>query len=57
MGLFSGYRSFDWKGISVEGLHQLNREEVVRLLSKVEDNGATSLTASEREFLDRMSAG
>ena len=46
-----------WKGISIDGLHQLNREEVVRLLSKVDDNGATSLTSSEREFLDRMSAG
>ena len=46
-----------WKGISVEGLHELNREEVVRLLSKVDGIGAASLTASERQFLDRMSAG
>ena len=46
-----------WKGISVDGLHELNREEVVRLLSKVDADGAASLTVSERQFLDRMSAG
>ena len=46
-----------WKGISVDGMHELNREEVVRLLSKVGGDGAASLTASERQFLDRMSAG
>ncbi len=45
-----------WKGISVEGLHEINREEVVRLLAKVEHSGTESLTASEREFLDRMAA-
>ncbi len=46
-----------WRGISVDALHELNREEVVRLLSKVDGDGAASLTASERQFLDRMSAG
>ncbi len=46
-----------WKGISVEGLHELNREEVERLLAKVASSGAGSLTGSEREFLDRMAAG
>ena len=45
-----------WKGISLEGLHELNREEVVRLLAKVADGGAKSLTEAEREFLDRMTA-
>lgn len=43
-----------WKGISMESLHELNREEVERLLAKAETNGAASLTRSEREFLDRM---
>jgi membrane associated rhomboid family serine protease len=43
-----------WKGISVESLHELNREEVKRLLTKAEADGAASLTRSEREFLDRM---
>ncbi len=46
-----------WKGISVEGLHELNREEVERLLAKVGADGAASLTQAERAFLDRMSAG
>jgi membrane associated rhomboid family serine protease len=46
-----------WKGIGVTGLHQLNRDEVVRLLNKVESSGVQSLTPPEREFLDRMSAG
>ncbi|MEM7414824.1 MAG: rhomboid family intramembrane serine protease [Gemmatimonadota bacterium] len=46
-----------WKGISVEGLHELNREEVERLLAKVSSGGASALSASEREFLDRMAAG
>ena len=44
-----------WKGITVESLHELNREEVERLLAKANVDGATSLTASEREFMDRMS--
>lgn len=46
-----------WKGISVESLHELNREEVERLLAKIKVDGAGSLTSSEREFLDRMAAG
>lgn len=44
-----------WKGISIDGLHELNREEVERLLGKISSDGAASLTSSEREFLDRMS--
>lgn len=43
-----------WKGISVERLHELNREEVERLLSKVTNDGPASLSRSERAFLDRM---
>jgi hypothetical protein len=45
-----------WKGISVESLHELNREEVQRLLDKVKSGGAASLTQAERAFLDRMAA-
>lgn len=45
-----------WKGISVESLHELNREEVERLLAKVQTGGAGSLSDSEREFLNRMAA-
>ena len=43
-----------WKGIRVETMHELNREEVERLLEKVRASGASSLTTAEREFLDRM---
>ena len=46
-----------WKGISVEDLHELNRDEVTRLLEKVDKEGAASLTRAERDFLDRMSRG
>jgi hypothetical protein len=46
-----------WKGISVENLHELNREEVERLLTKVDGEGPASLTPPERQFLDRMSSG
>ncbi len=46
-----------WKGISVESLHELNREEVQRLLDKVQAGGPGSLSDSEREFLDRMASG
>jgi membrane associated rhomboid family serine protease len=46
-----------WRGISLAGLHQLNREEVERLLAKAEAGGTGSLTQAEREFLDRMAAG
>jgi membrane associated rhomboid family serine protease len=43
-----------WKGISMDGLHEINREEVERLLAKVDADGSRSLTPAEREFLDRM---
>jgi membrane associated rhomboid family serine protease len=45
-----------WKGISIESLHELNREEVRRLLDKVKADGAGSLSQSERTFLDRMAS-
>ena len=45
-----------WKGISIEALHELNREEVERLLLKAKSDGAASLTQSERAFMDRMAA-
>jgi membrane associated rhomboid family serine protease len=45
-----------WKGISLESLHELNRDEVRRLLEKVSTGGVGSLTQAEREFLDRMAS-
>lgn len=44
-----------WRGIALEGLHELNRGEVQRLLDKAEKDGPGELTQSERDFLDRMS--
>ncbi|MEQ9570277.1 MAG: rhomboid family intramembrane serine protease [Longimicrobiales bacterium] len=43
-----------WEGIDVEGLHELNREEVRHLLEKARVLGARGLTPNERQFLDRM---
>lgn len=45
-----------WTQIDTEQLHPLNREEAERLLAKVRDTGAASLTPDERAFLDRFSA-
>ncbi|HCK61087.1 MAG TPA: hypothetical protein DHW11_07660 [Gemmatimonadetes bacterium] len=45
-----------WKGIAIEALHELNREEVERLLDKVDNGGADSLTRDERAFMDRMAS-
>ncbi len=43
-----------WKNIDLDSLHEVNREEVERLLEKVEESGTQSLTPSERDFLNRM---
>jgi len=45
-----------WKGIKADALHPVNREEFDRVMAKIEQTGLASLTASEREFLDRFSA-
>ena len=44
-----------WEALDLTRLHELNREEVEKLLTKVRGTGVRSLTASERAFLDRMS--
>jgi hypothetical protein len=43
-----------WQAIDLGRLHELNREEVVQLLEKVNKLGPRSLTVSERQFLDRL---
>lgn len=45
-----------WKKIPLDRLHPVNREEVERVLAKLETSGAASLTVDERAFLDRFSA-
>ena len=44
-----------WESLDLTRLHELNREEVEKLLAKVRGTGVRSLTAAERAFLDRMS--
>ena len=45
-----------WRRIPLDQLHPVNREEVERVLAKLEATGPASLTADERTFLDRFSA-
>ena len=44
-----------WATIPVEALHEVNRDEVVRLQTKINDLGVASLTLDERAFLNRCS--
>jgi hypothetical protein len=43
-----------WQSIDLERLHEVNREEVEKLLGKLAVTNIRALTASERAFLDRM---
>ena len=45
-----------WKSIRLEDLHELNRDEVERLLVKASEVGASSLTPDERAMLDRFAS-
>ena len=38
-----------------DDLHEVNRDELDRILDKIGATGLSSLTQSEREFLDRFS--
>ena len=44
-----------WETIPRERLHEINREEVEKLLRKARQLGARALTTDERDFMDRMS--
>lgn len=44
-----------WKRIRREEMHPVNREELERVWSKIDENGVGSLTPDERAFLDRFS--
>jgi len=44
-----------WKSIPREQLHEINREEVDKLLRKANQSGARALTDDARDVLDRMS--
>ena len=43
-----------WKGLDLERMHRINRDEVKLILSKLRATRVGALTASERAFLDRM---
>jgi len=45
-----------WRRIKRDGLHEVNRDELDRILDKISASGIASLTPGEREFLDRFSA-
>jgi hypothetical protein len=36
-------------------MHPVNREELDRVMAKIENDGVDSLSPDEREFLDRFS--
>ena len=42
-----------WQSVNREGLHEVNRAEFDRLMSKLQERGISSLTLDERAFLDR----
>lgn len=46
-----------WSKIRREGLHEVNREELDRILTKLNTTGAEGLTPTEIAFLNRFSAG
>lgn len=44
-----------WRSIPRESLHPVNREELDRILRKVDERGAESLDYAERQYLERLS--
>jgi membrane associated rhomboid family serine protease len=43
-----------WRGVPLEAMHPINREEFERVLKKIDQQGLGSLTGDERAFLDRL---
>jgi membrane associated rhomboid family serine protease len=41
----------DWRGVDLSKVHELNRDEVQRILTKISTTGEGSLTSQERVFL------
>jgi hypothetical protein len=44
-----------WSKIKRDQLHEVNREELDRIMRKIEEQGTGSVTAQERSFLDNFS--
>lgn len=47
-------RVLNWKQVDPSSIHELNREEVNRILDKISAQGVDSLTADERVFLSNF---
>lgn len=45
-----------WASIRLDELHELNRDEVARLLKKLEESGTGGLSPDERSVLDRFAS-
>lgn len=45
-----------WRSIDRSTMHEVNRDELERILAKIDATGIESLTAGERQFLERFSA-
>lgn len=41
----------NWKGVDVAAVHEVNRDEVARIIGKIQTQGEGSLTSQERVFL------
>lgn len=41
----------NWKGVNIDAIHEVNRDEVARILGKIQTQGEASLTTQERVFL------
>lgn len=46
-----------WEAIDLDRVHEVNREEVRRLLEKVRTEGVERISSTERTFLDQMAGG
>ncbi len=46
-----------WSNIRPDGLHPINRDELLRLQQKIADGFAAELTPEEKAFLNRMAGG
>jgi membrane associated rhomboid family serine protease len=44
----------NWKGVDIKSVHEVNREEVNRILDKISSKGLNSLTPQERLFLSNF---
>jgi membrane associated rhomboid family serine protease len=51
---FRADRAADWSRIDRSSLHQVNREELDRILDKINAHGVGALTPSERQFLSNF---